>query len=183
MEMSELLKSITAWRSHLAAGLSLLAIFAGRMEGADASVEPKIKEIRQRYAELERDLKQCRQVKRDLPGESTEGGELIGYFKDSSLRKIAATFYGETGKALVEYYFWDGRLFFVLRAESRYTAPMSGKVKSKTEERFYFDDEKLIQWLDAKKKPVALTEQAEQRSRELLVQARKYSTLINRGKE
>jgi hypothetical protein len=166
--------------SYLACLLMTSAAFT---RAADTSAEEKIKVIRAHYSEIEESLKQCRQVKRDLPGESAEGGELIGYFKDSSLRKIAATFYGETGKALVEYYFWDGRLFFVLRAESRYTTPMSGRVKSKTEERFYFAGGKLIQSLGADKKPGALSEQAEQRSRELLAQAGKYSTLINREKE
>jgi hypothetical protein len=153
------------------------------IHAAPSAAEEKIKVIRAQYSEIEASLKQCRQVKRDLPGESAEGGELTGYFKNSSLLKLAAKFYGETGNALEEYYFWNGRLVFVLRTESRYTAPMSGRVQSKSEERFYFDDDKLIRWLDAKKKPVALTEQAEERSRELLAQARKYSTLLNRGKE
>ena len=160
-----------------AAAFSLM-IFAARIEGADSSFEQQIKAIRQRYAEVERELKQCRQVKRDLPGESAEGGELTGYFKDASLRKLAAQFYGESGKALEEYYFWDGRLFFVLRTESRYTKPLSGVVKSKTEERFYFEDGKLIQSLGADKKPMALNPEAEERGRELLAAARRFSARL-----
>ncbi|HYJ06282.1 MAG TPA: hypothetical protein VEX43_14200 [Chthoniobacterales bacterium] len=150
------------------------------IEGADRSIEEKIKAIRQRYAEVERELKQGRQVKRDLPGESAEGGELTGYFKETSLRKLAAQFYGESGKALEEYYFWEGQLFFVLRTESRYTRPLSGVVKSKTEERFYFDAGKLIQWLGLEKKPIALGPEAQERGRELLAQARKFSGMVGR---
>lgn len=171
-----------SWRSHLA-GLSLLAIFAGNIEAADSSIEEKIKAIRQRYSEVEGELKSCRQVKRDLPDESAEGGELTGYFKHSSLRKLAAKLYGETGNVLEEYYFWDDQLFFVLRMETRYTAPNSGKVKNKTEERFYFADNKLIRWLDAKKKPGAPAPEAEQRGGELLAQAGKYLHLINSEKK
>ncbi len=66
-----------------------------------------------------------------------------------------AKFYGETGQAREEYYFWDDRLFFVLRVESRYDKPLSGKVVSKSEERFYFADDALIRWLDPAKKEVS----------------------------
>ena len=147
----------------LAVSLWLLALLPGRIEGADASIEEKIKAIRQNYADVERELKQCKQVKRDLPDESAEGGELTGYFKDSLLRKLVAQFYGETGKSLEEYYFWDDQLFFVLRMATRYTAPNSGKVKSKTEERLYFADGMLIQRLGADKKPMALGPEAQER--------------------
>lgn len=162
----------------LVAVLLLLVLFPGRGEGAGAAIEEKLKTIRQRYAEVEGELKQGRQVKRDLPGESAEGGELTAYFKENSLRKLAARFYGESGQALEEYYFWEGQLFFVLRTESRYTRPLSGVVKSKTDERFYFDAGRLIQWLGSDKKPVALGPEGQERGRELLAQARKLSGMV-----
>lgn len=149
-----------------------------RAESADPSIEKKIKAIRQRYAEVERELKQCRQVKRELTGESAEGGELTGYFKDTSLRKLAAQFYGESGRALEEYYFSGGQLFFVLRTESRYTKPLSGVVKSKTEERFYFDGDKLIRSLGADKKPVRPASDEHARRRELLATAERFSGMV-----
>ena len=158
---------------------ALVAVFPCRVEGADASIEEKLKAIRQRYAEVERGLKQCRQVTRDLPGESSEGGELTGYFNASSLRKLAAQFYGESGKALEEYYFLDGHLFFLLRTESRYTKPLSGVVKTKTEERFYFAEGKLIQWLDSSKKAQPLNPEAQERGAEILASARKFSALAS----
>ena len=148
------------------------------LDGADASLEAKIKAIRQRYAEVERELAQCRQVKSDLPGESAEGGELTGYYKGGSLRKLAAQIYGESGKALEEYYFWNDQLFFVLRSETRYTRPLSGVVQSKREERFYLDDGRLIQWLAPDKKSRALGSAEEERGRELLAAARKFAGLV-----
>ena len=142
---------------------------------ADLGVEEKIKVIRTRCDGVERSLKRCKQVNLELPGESTEGGELTAYFSGKSLRKLAAHYYGETGQALEEYYFWDGRLFFVVRVVSRYDKPLSGVVKSKTEERFYFDDDRLIRWLDPEKEEVVTSPEVERRGRELIDWARKHS--------
>lgn len=150
---------------------------ATSLQAADLSVDEKIKSIRAKYAEIEKELKDCRQVKRDLPGESAEGGELIAYFKDRSLEKLSAKFFGETGKALEEYYFAENQLIFVLRVESHYTKPMSGVTKNKTEQRFYFADDKLIRWLNPDNKDVTGDAAAADRQRELLASAKKYSAM------
>lgn len=147
---------------------------------ADSTVDEQVKTIRSRYDAVEKDLRRCRKVKRDLTGESTEGGELTAYFSDQSLRKLAAKFYGETGQAREEYYFWDDRLFFVLRVESRYDKPLSGKVKSKLEERFYFADDVLIRWLDSGKKEMPAGAELQQRQRDLLAEAKKFSALVKK---
>jgi hypothetical protein len=152
------------------------------LHAADSSVEEKVKTIRAHYSEIEESLKNCKQVKRDLPGESAEGGELTAYLKDSSVRKLSAKFLGETGKALMEYYFWDDQLIFVLRVESHYTKPMSGVVKTKTEERFNFADGSLIRWLDAQKKDVTASAEKSARERDLLADAKKYSARIEDGR-
>lgn len=147
---------------------------------ADSSVDEKVKTIRSRYDTIEKELSRCKEVKRDLPDESTEGGELTAYFLDKSLRKLVAKFYGETGQAREEYYFWDDRLFFVLRVESRYDEPLSGKVISKSEERFYFADDALIRWLDPAKKEVSAGAEMQARGQDWLAQAKKYSALVKK---
>lgn len=147
---------------------------------AGSTVENQVRTIRSRYDAVDRGLRRCRQVKRDLPGESTEGGELTAYFSGRSLRKLAAKFYGETGQALEEYYFWDDRLFFVLRVESRYDKPLSGKVKNRTEERFYFADGAMIRWLDPRKKKVPAGPEFQQRGRDWLAQAKEYSDMVKK---
>jgi hypothetical protein len=144
---------------------------------ADPAVEEKIKAIRTKYAQIEKALKDCRQVKRDLPGESAEGGELTAWFRDRSVTKLSAMFYGESGKALEQYYFWDSELIFVFRVDWHYTQPTSGVVKNKTEDRFYFADGKLIRWLDPAKKEV--TTGVSERERDLLARAKKYSATAN----
>jgi len=59
------------------------------------------------------------------------------------------------GKAVEEYYLWNGQLIFVFRTDHNYDKPMSGKVINKTESRFYFKDDKLIKWLGGDGKEVA----------------------------
>jgi len=106
-----------------------------------------IETIRQRYADINKNVPLYRRVKRNLSGFSPEGGELLAYFHGPSVMKMVATFYGETGKAIEEYYFWNGQLIFVFRTEHRYDKPLSGKVIRKSEHRWYFQDDKLIKWL------------------------------------
>ena len=152
---------------------------AASIHAADPTVEEKVKAIRAQYTKIEKGLKDCRQVKRDLPDESTEGGELTAYFKDRAVEKLSAKVFGEMGKAVEEYYFWNSELIFVFRVESRYTKPLSGVVKTKTEERFYFADGKMVQWLGADKKPRIIDTEAEKRGGELLASAKRYSAMGN----
>jgi outer membrane lipoprotein-sorting protein len=113
-----------------------------------------IESIRQQYAATNKKIRRYRKVKKDLSGFSTEGGELVAYFDGPSITKMVANYYGESGKALEEYYYSDGKLIFVYRKDFNYTTHMSGKVGSTQESRFYFADDKLIRWLDDKSKQV-----------------------------
>jgi hypothetical protein len=115
----------------------------------------EIESIRQHYASINQNVTRYRRVKKNLTGFSAEGGELFAYFHGPSVMKMVATFYGETGRTVEEYYFWNGQLIFVLQTENRYEKPLSGKVVRKIENRFYFKDDKLIRWLDEKGKEVA----------------------------
>jgi hypothetical protein len=157
-----------------------LAVTTPWSYAADPSVDEKIKTIRAHYSEIEGSLKNCRQVKSDLPEESTEGGELTAYLKNSSVRKLSARFFGEMGRTLQEYYFWDNQLIFVLRVESRYTKILSGEVKSKTEERFYFAEGKLIRWLNGANKDMTDAPEKAGREGELFASAKKYSAMVAR---
>ena len=114
-----------------------------------------IETIRQHYANINKSVPLYRRVKKNLSGFSGEGGELVAYFHGPSVMKMVATFFGETGKAVEEYYFWNGKLIFVFSVDNRYDKPLSGKVARKTEGRFYFKDDKLIKWLGGDGKEVA----------------------------
>jgi hypothetical protein len=67
-----------------------------------------------------------------------------------------------------------------LRVDSHYDKPLSGKVKSKSEERFYFADGVLIRWLDPAKKEVPAGPELVQRGRDWLARAKKYSALARK---
>jgi hypothetical protein len=136
--------------------LSVSSAFAGpRPQGDDA-----INSIRQHYGQINRSAGLYKKVKKALSGFSAEGGELVAYFHGPSIMKMVATYFGESGKASEEFYFWNGMLIFVLRTDFRYDKPLSGKVARKTEDRFYFSNDKLIRWVDESGKEVA-SERAE----------------------
>ena len=98
-----------------------------------------------RYAQINREIGRCKVVKRDLEGYSSEGGTLRAYLLHGSPRKIVAHYYGAGGQAIEEYYFWNNRLFFVLRANFTYQEPLS-KLRRSGEHRFYFSNGKLVRW-------------------------------------
>jgi outer membrane lipoprotein-sorting protein len=133
---------------------------------ARAQKEDSIESIRQHYADINGKAASYRKVKKELSGFSAEGGQLLAYFHGPNVMKMVATFFGETGRAVEEYYFWEGKLIFVLQADHRYDKPLSGKVVKTTENRFYFKDDKLIRWIDENSKQVATdsTEFAEKQS-------------------
>ena len=56
---------------------------------------------------------------------------------------------------------WNGKLIFVFHQEEQYDKPLSGKVTSKKENRYYFDNDKLIKWIDENGKEVADLKSAE----------------------
>ena len=108
-------------------------------------VDNAIESIRQHYASINQNAPRYRRVKKNLAGYSAEGGEVVAYFHGPTVMKMAATFFGETGRAVEEYYFWNGQLIFVFQTDNRYDKPF-GKVVRKIENRFYFKDGKMIRW-------------------------------------
>jgi hypothetical protein len=135
---------------------AVLTNIAGPLSlAASPQVEESITSTRQHYAQINRSAQKYKKVKKELSGFSTEGGQLIAYSDGPSVMKIAATFYGESGKASEEYYYWDGKLIFVLRTDYRYNRSLSGKVVQTTLDRFYFSNDRLIRWIDESGKQVA----------------------------
>ncbi len=107
-------------------------------------------------------------INKDLSENSAEGGEIKAYYDDTVLRKVIATYYGEAGKKVVDYYFWDKSIFFIFVQDYKYNSPVyvtedmpeagvEAYDESKTkifENRYYFTQNKLIRWLDSDKKKV-----------------------------
>jgi hypothetical protein len=138
--------------------------------------EDPIASIRQRYAQINAKAARYRKVKKELSGFSAEGGTLLAYLDGSSIMKIAATFYGETGRTNEEYYYSDDRLIFVLRSESTYSKPLSGKIVRTIENRFYFKDGQLIRWIDENgKQPAANTTEYADKQKEYLESSKQFA--------
>lgn len=128
---------------------------AGQASANNQQEKESITSIRERYAAVNKNLSKYRVVKKELSGFSTEGGELVAYFDGASVVKMAATYFGEMGRSLEEFYYRGGELVFVFQRRETYDAPMSGKVSKKVEERFYFAGGRLIRWLDHRGRAVA----------------------------
>lgn len=148
--------------------LAAMAPVVARSAGVTA---PKLESLQTQYSQINRNLKTYNHVQRDLSGYSTEGGALDIYAVNNVPRKIVATYYGETGRASEEYYFWNAALFFVLRSETRYDGVFA-PARAKSENRFYFTNGKLVGWIKDGK-PIALDgDEARMRQQEVLTSAR-----------
>ena len=110
--------------------------------------------IRRQYAAINKGARRYKKVKKELSGFSLEGGELFAYFDGPAIVKIIANHFGEMGRASEEYYYSKGKLIFVYRKDFRYNYPMSGKVVSTRENRFYFHNDGLFRWINETGKPV-----------------------------
>ena len=96
---------------------------------------------------------------------STEGGEGVLYFDVDELVKVSLELFGETGKLDRDFYFKKGTLLFVFDQSHRYNMPIymddnrakesgfaEGYNSEKTkiyEDRYYFDERRLIRWIDS----------------------------------
>lgn len=117
-----------------------------------------IKNIEKHLAEINAVTDQYDKVEKEIFGHSAEGGIMIAFYDNNDLKKIIATFYGETGQATTEYYFDTvGNLSFIFRKTSFYGKPMyveDSKIESIAENRYYFCQNELIKWLGRDNKPV-----------------------------
>jgi hypothetical protein len=104
---------------------------------------------------------------------------MTAYFSGKQVVKIAATFYGETGRSTVDFYFHEDKLIFIFQKRFNYSKPMSGKIISTEEDRFYFNDDNLIKWLDGKKNRNVSDEEANETKTNLLDEAKKLIEIAN----
>jgi hypothetical protein len=162
--------------------LSFLSQIAA--SGLAATVRPQvtssqttasIQAIRQQYAAINKGARRYRKIRKELSGFSLEGGELLAYFDGPAIVKIVANHFGESGRAVEEYYYSNGKLIFVYRKHYRYDKPMSGKVVSTQENRFYFKNDRLISWVNEDGKQVAsASDEFKQRQDEYLESSSKF---------
>ena len=116
-------------------------------------VEDLAKDIRAHYAYINENLSSWDESKADVPGMSTEGGQLTAYVDLYFVKKIIVELYGEMGRLRDEYYFFDNSLVFVYSETHQYDKPF-GETQKIIENRYYFHDGIMLRWLDLEKKEV-----------------------------
>ena len=88
-----------------------------------------------RASSIERELPTLRRDSGTVFGLSAEGAHVDAAYRGPQLRRLAARFLGETGRAHETYYF-DSTLFLVIRRDEYYGAPLSGNVRDSNITRY-----------------------------------------------
>ncbi|REC60674.1 hypothetical protein DRF65_19720 [Chryseobacterium pennae] len=87
--------------------------------------------------------------KKNIEGESAEGGEATYYYKNNRLEKIMARHYGEMGQVLIEYYLLNSKLSFVFEKDYKYNRPLFYDAKAMKEnndtEAFDFEKSEIVE--------------------------------------
>lgn len=128
------------------------------------SLDMVINAIRSDYKQINSDSLIYKVFEKDITDESAEGGFMREFFKGDSLKKVVLVFFGETGKISTEYYFKDGEMIFAYEREDRYeNAIYEGAVKiaSTSENRYYFNNKKMVRWIGPDSKNVESSKYAE----------------------
>lgn len=91
---------------------------------ANEYVKDRLRPVQTNFKRINSTTKWSSIKKKDIEGESAEGGEAVFYYKNKRLEKIIARHYGEMGQVLTEYYLLNGRLSFVFEKDYRYNRPL-----------------------------------------------------------
>ncbi len=119
--------------------------------------EELVLKIREQFKTTNANLNAYEKIEKDIYSESTEGGTIRVYHIDGETVMMHCEFYGEGGNMMEEYYFWNSELYFVYTVQELYDRPVymeGSKVSEKIENRYYFNNGKMIRWLDRNKQKV-----------------------------
>ncbi|MGU3373835.1 hypothetical protein [Chryseobacterium sp. M5A1_1a] len=123
-------------------------------------LKDRLKPIQSNFRRINSITKWTSIKKKNIEGESAEGGEATYYYNKNRLEKVMARHYGEMGQVLIEYYLLNGKLSFVFEKDYKYNRPLFYNIKAMkenndteafdfekseiTETRSYFEKENLI---------------------------------------
>jgi hypothetical protein len=124
--------------------LPLLAALAWTPSPVQA--DTAVARIRREFAAVNAILPRCSRQTLDIWGQSAEGGSLETYRCGGEIRKLVATWYGETGQAREEWYLTGERPFFFFSTELRYDRPF-GRIVRRAEERVYLRGGEMVRWI------------------------------------
>jgi len=129
--------------------LVLFLIFGTKPVFAQKAADTaKINFIKAQFSEINKNLKSYKKIEKEDIVESTDGNKVQLYFKGNKIKKIAVSYYGESGQVLNEFYFSDKKLIFCYFISYHYNMPYyekgGGKVAATKEERLYLSDGKIF---------------------------------------
>jgi hypothetical protein len=138
--------------------------------------EDVIKQIRQQFKTINDEIKTYT-TKSDVSILEGSGAEqtITAYFKGKQLMKTEEQFMGDMAENTYHYYYWDNELFFVFNKYTYY-AYIDGEDKAIiNENRYYFDKNKMIRWIDSEKKQVSKSsDDFKQKEKENIAKAKKF---------
>jgi len=123
------------------------------------SIDVIVKRIREKCIYINTHLKEYKKIVKDNVDGNSEGEQIRGYVYKDSVKLIIEESYGESGKQVTEYYYDRNRVVFIYNREYKYSKPIyapsfNSKDYDLKESRFYFDNNKMIKWIDEKKNNV-----------------------------
>lgn len=155
LQMNKLYLSIT----------SLLFLLVGT-----ANADSAITSIREEYKLIRDELNILEKTTKPLNNYSAEGGSVHAFRnKNNKIKLIKVELYGESGKVFEEYYYKNHKLIFSFHEQHKYNVPFTvtdeiakemgvepfNPKKTKiNENRYYFNEGKLIRWLNEFKKDI-----------------------------
>ncbi len=123
------------------------------------SLKEKVSEIRKNYTDINKNLEYYN-IQITPLYESTEGGRAVDYVNDKGeIVKRIETYYGEMGRFVIEYYFYQGDIRFIFTVDINYNAHITSPDFNQfrytiNENRYYFYCNRMIKWLDQDKKAI-----------------------------
>ncbi|TLX24268.1 hypothetical protein FE904_17600 [Chryseobacterium indologenes] len=113
--------------------LKMKTVVNGEVPKSNEYLKERLKPIQSGYKRINSIRQWTAITKKNIEGESTEGGEAAFYYKNKRLEKVIARHYGEMGRKLIEYYLLNGRLSFVFEKEYTYNRPLFYDLKAMKE--------------------------------------------------
>jgi len=146
----------------------------------EMTYKEKIKHIKEKFSLINNNAKNY-EIRTKESGSEDFAASLNIYLEGTKIRKLVF----KVGRAnnsgeLTEYYYWDGKLFFVF---SKLYGPDFEKMEEGKidiplrhwENRYYFYNNKLIKWLDSNKKEVSpYSEEYSSAQKEILRESREF---------
>lgn len=165
--------------------LMFVGLVISTLIACSAKTDDSVREIHQELARIQSDLSTLQKTQRILLGISTEGAAVTAYSEKGNIQKIAVEALGETGKYLADFYFKNEQIIFSHIKVINYGSHIMETHKSEDlkervaeEDRFYFANGKLIQWLKFEEHILSSKPGYQEKGQSVLAEAQSFVLLM-----